>query len=102
MFVLTQIGRNVILTRSDRSSLTSLNVDHLAAVIARFPAAELETRRLYRQDAAFRGLCQDYEEALRALRHWTSRCGPAGVQTADYRRIVAELEAELEGSLAAG
>ena len=42
----------------------------LAHLIHRFPECELAIHRGYAQDSEFRGLCDDYEEAVTALRYW--------------------------------
>jgi hypothetical protein len=71
----------------------------IAAVIARFPERELEIHRQYARDPKFEEICEDYGDALVALRHWEG-AGPAGATRAeDYRRILEELEAEILGIL---
>ena len=67
----------------------------IAAVVTRFPLRELEIHRLCARDPKFEEICEDYDEALQALRHWEG-AGPAGAtQAEDYRRILDELEAEI-------
>jgi hypothetical protein len=69
-------------------------VARLAALGQRFPTRELEVHRLYVQDEEFRAVCDDYEEALRVLRHW--QFVERNVSRAEeYRQIAAELEAEI-------
>jgi hypothetical protein len=71
----------------------------IAAVVTRFPLRELEIRRLCTRDPKFAEICEDYGEALQALRHWLG-AGPTGATRAeDYRRILDELEAEILGIL---
>ena len=68
---------------------------NVAAIVTRFPLRELEIRRQYARNPTFREVCEDYDEALAALRHWEG-AGPAGATRAEeYRRIVDELEAEI-------
>ena len=68
-------------------------------VVSRFPAAELAIHRLYAQDADFRGLCDDYGEALSALRHWE---GTDEAKAGDFRRLTSELEVEIAAVLGRG
>ena len=49
----------------------------IAAVVARFPERELEIHRQYARDPKFQEICEDYSDALVALRHWEG-AGPAG------------------------
>jgi len=66
-----------------------------AAVVRRFPLHELEIRRRCARDLKFGEICEDYSEALEALRHW-EEAGPAGASRAeDFRRIRDELEVEI-------
>ena len=69
------------------------------AVVTRFPERELEIHRLRARDQEFKESCEDYDEALAAVRRWEG-AGPAEATKAeDYRRIVNVLEAEILGSL---
>ncbi len=66
-----------------------------SAVVARFPMRELEIRRRCARDQKFGEICEDYEEAMEALRRWEG-AGPDGdAEAEDYRRIRDELEAEI-------
>ena len=68
---------------------------NIAAIVNRFPLRELEIRRRCARDPNFLEICEDYGEALQALRHWEG-AGPAGATRAvDYRRIIEELEADI-------
>ena len=50
------------------------------------------------RDVQFRAVCADYEEAVRALRHWllaAEKGDPEGTRKlADYERLIVELEQE--------
>jgi hypothetical protein len=70
----------------------------LASLAARFPDRELAIRRLCHRDSEFLGVCEDYEEAVAALRRWQARADEAKAE--EYRRLVAELEEEILGDLA--
>ena len=68
---------------------------NIAAIVTRFPLRELEIHRRCARDPKFAEICEDYGEALQALRHWEG-AGPAGAARAEeYRRILEELEAEM-------
>ncbi len=66
----------------------------LAVLVQRFPTRELEVHRLYDQDEEFRAVCDDYEEALRVLRHWQIVERNVS-RTEEYRQLAAELESEV-------
>jgi hypothetical protein len=66
-----------------------------AFLIGRFPQHELSIHRLYASSADFRAICEDYEEALRALRYWQAACGDADAKVLEYREFVKELETEI-------
>jgi hypothetical protein len=71
----------------------------VAAVVARFPDRELAIHRRFARDPKFEEICEDYTDALEALRHWEG-AGLAGAARAeDYRRIRDELEVEILGVL---
>ena len=69
----------------------------MAALAARFPDRELALRRLHAQDADFRGICDDYEEALTALCYWQGKQDAARAE--EYRQLAEELEAEILAAL---
>ncbi|WP_424753262.1 hypothetical protein [Methylobacterium sp.] len=69
-----------------------------AHILSRFPADELAIHRLYARDAAFRGICSDYEEAIAAIAYW--RDDPMRVE--DFRRLATEIEEELAEFLKRG
>jgi hypothetical protein len=71
----------------------------LAPLVQAFAGEELAIRRLYRRDATFRAICDDYCDAHVALTRWRS-AGPGGRATAeDFHVIVTELAAEIAGHL---
>lgn len=66
-----------------------------AAVVNRFPERELEIHRLCSREPEFGAVCEDYGDALGALRHWQTQ-GPAGAARAlEYHQFLQELEAEI-------
>ena len=67
----------------------------LAHLLARFPTHELAIHRLYAREPEFRGLCNDYEEAVSALRYWEARKKVDEGKVADFRRLAAEIEADI-------
>ncbi len=73
-------------------------MERFAHVLSRFPGDELAVHRLYAHDAAFRGICDDYEEAMAALGHW--RDDP--IRAGDFRRLAGEIEIELAAYLRQG
>jgi len=73
---------------------------NIAAVVARFPLRELEIRRRCARDPRFREICEDYGEAVAALRHWEGAGSAGATRAEDYRRILNELEAQILAILA--
>ncbi|WP_407165816.1 hypothetical protein [Bradyrhizobium sp. ORS 111] len=73
-------------------------MENLRSIVARFPRRELDIRRRFIRDEQFRGICADYEETMRALRHWqpaASEGDPEGSRNAaDREQVVAELKQE--------
>lgn len=70
----------------------------LSASEARFPARELEIRRQCARDPEFRRVCEDYEVAVKALRHWECSEGHAD-REAEYRQLVDEIANEIAACL---
>jgi hypothetical protein len=68
--------------------------DQIEAMIQRFPQHAATVRRLETQDPSFRAICDDYSEALRALGYWQTTAASSSQKVAEYRQVVAELEAE--------
>lgn len=70
----------------------------MRALSERFPARELEVRRLCARDESFRCACEDYEVAVKAIRHWEfTRNNMA--RAIEYRQLANEIAAEIEASL---
>ena len=65
----------------------------LTPLVTRWPHRELSIRRLFTKSADFRTICEDYEEALRALQRWQA-AGSDG-KAEEYRSLAAEIEAEI-------
>lgn len=73
-------------------------MERLSALLDRFPARELEVRRLCARDEDFRGACEDYELAVKALRHW--ECGENNMARAfEYRQLAGEIASEIMARL---
>jgi hypothetical protein len=70
-------------------------VDESDVLASRFPQHASSIRRLQARDPVFRSICDDYGEAQRALEHWETAGQVAPERVAEYRQIVAELEAEV-------
>ncbi len=68
-------------------------VGDMAAVIDRFGSYELAIRRLHLASPEFRDACFAFRTAINALATWQSDAARAD----DYRRLLAELEAEILG-----
>jgi hypothetical protein len=75
---------------------TEVQVTRIVHVLSRFPRDELAIHRLYAHDGAFRAICDDYEEAVAALRHWEA-ADEAKAQ--DFRQLASEIEAEIAAFL---
>jgi uncharacterized protein YdcH (DUF465 family) len=60
----------------------------------RFPQHAAKIRRLRARDPDFRSICDDYDDARRALKHWQAAGQAAPERVAEYREILTELEAE--------
>jgi hypothetical protein len=70
-------------------------LDALQAVVDRFPEQAGRVRRRYWRDLGFRGVCDDYRDALSVverLERTTDR--PAG-RLDEYRELAADLLAEM-------
>jgi hypothetical protein len=70
-------------------------------LLARFPGREDAIRRAALGDRTFRELCDDLLLAITALERFERRPDAAQrIEIPEYRRIIAELEAELTDYLA--
>jgi hypothetical protein len=68
--------------------------DEIDTLACRFPQHASTIRRLQARDPEFRSICDDYDDAQRALKHWEAAGQTAPEMVAEYRQILAELEAE--------
>jgi hypothetical protein len=66
----------------------------IEALARRFPQHASKIRRLQARNPNFRSICDDYDDAQRALKHWEAAGQAAPERVVEYREIVAELEAE--------
>jgi hypothetical protein len=73
----------------------------LADLIQRFAMHGLTFRRLYKHDAEFRAACDDHQAAVAAMHHFAATSVTASNRVEEYRRLVKELEAEIEARLSA-
>ena len=62
-------------------------------IVTRWPKRELSIRRLFTRNADFRALCEDYGEALRAMRHW--QAAGSEPKAEEFRSLAAEIETEI-------
>ncbi len=72
---------------------------NLAHLIDRFPECELAIQRGYAQDSEFRCLCDDYEEAVTALRYWEAPGKADAAKAEDFRRLATEIEGDIAALL---
>ena len=72
----------------------------LALIVRRFPDRASVVARLAATSEPFQSLCEDYELAVDTLRDLEERNRPADIERmVEYRRLIAELEHELEECL---
>ena len=70
--------------------------DEIGSTLARrFPQYASKIRRLRARDPDFRSICDDYDDARRALKHWEAAGQAAPERAAEYREILKELEDEV-------
>jgi uncharacterized protein YdcH (DUF465 family) len=67
----------------------------IGTLARRFPQHASKIRRLQARDPDFRSICDDYDDAQRALKHWEAAGQAAPERVAEYREILKELEAEV-------
>ena len=71
----------------------SHNLDH---ILRRFRGLRAEIQTAALQDARFRTLCEDYGIAVKAFEFWSRSADARATRMIDeYRRLLAELEAEI-------
>ena len=75
------------------------STEEILSIVARFPQREFEIRRRCMDDADFRSICANYEEAAAALRHWQKVAREGDRRVKDYTDIVGELETEILAQL---
>ena len=68
--------------------------DEVETLACRFPQHASTIRRLQARDPSFHSICDDYDDAQRALKHWQAAGQAAPERVAEYRQILQELEAE--------
>jgi hypothetical protein len=77
----------------------------IRSIVARLPQRELDIRRRCLRDAEFNSICEDYEEAARALSYWQKialegdRKKEADRIVEEYANFLGELEAEIVAHL---
>jgi hypothetical protein len=64
-------------------------------ILGQFPDFELDIRRLAARDPDFAAICEDYDEAARALRNWEAAGPNYEARAGEYRDMVGELEGEI-------
>jgi hypothetical protein len=70
-------------------------MEHVFAIVARFPTREFEIRQRCVRDPEFRSVCADYEEAAAALRYWQKAATEGDRRVEEYQSLLDELEAEI-------
>lgn len=72
----------------------------LFAVITKFPGLRDEAIHLFQQNENFRAVCVDYQDCVKALRHWSrSTERDAARRKSEYEDLLSELEEEIVQSL---
>ena len=67
----------------------------LDAVRGAFPGREELVERGF-EEAAFRSLCEDYRDCLRALEHWSAQVsGEAESRRGEYEQLLLDLDREI-------
>lgn len=65
-------------------------------VLERFPGQRAEVVRRLGVDVEFRSLCQDYEDCVQALRHWSQTAEAPPGRVTEYTELLEELEREIQ------
>ena len=74
--------------------------DKAKHVVDQLPQHRHVLRERMLVDVEFRSLCEDYGDALEALRHWeASTDGRRSARVEEFARLLAELESEILGEL---
>ena len=69
-------------------------------ILKQFPEKSHTITHLMDEDPEFRGLCEDYDVCVKALRHWEKSKEPeAKTRVDEYRILVKELEGEIRAAL---
>jgi hypothetical protein len=68
--------------------------DEIGTLARRFPQHAATIRALQARDPSFRSICEDYDEAQRALKHWQAAGQGTPERVAEYRQMLTELEVE--------
>lgn len=76
--------------RSEEAGLSKF--PHL---LGQMPERELAIRRLCAHVPEFRGLCDDYEEAVTAQHFWEAPAKADESKAGEFRRLAAEIEADI-------
>jgi uncharacterized protein YdcH (DUF465 family) len=66
----------------------------MGTLVRRFPQHASKIRRLRARDPDFRSICDDYDLAQHALKHWEAAGQAAPERVIEYREILKELEEE--------
>ena len=76
--------------------------DKTLHILNRFSGRSGTLVLLMAENPDFCSLCQDYEDCVNALGHWTSSSAPdASARVKEYRNLVRDLEKEITDSLEA-
>jgi hypothetical protein len=87
------------------NSAGARKMEEIGSIVVRFPQREFDIRRRCARDTHFSSICQDYEEAVRALRYWQNaaqageRKREADRKAQEYASFLGELEAEILANL---
>ena len=69
-------------------------------ILKQFPEKSHTINHRMNEDPEFRGLCEDYDVCVKALRHWEQSKKPeAKTRVNEYRTLIQELEGEIRAAL---
>jgi hypothetical protein len=81
---------------TSEGTLTLAERVRLLSVLKRFPEERAALQRLFRKNASFQSLCDDYRDCLAALQYWDqSTSGEAPALARAYTELLGELEEEV-------